>query len=484
VGTNVLDSPDADVPLCIDCDGTLIRTDLMHECIFALIKRAPWRAPLMFSWVLSGKAVFKQRVAENATFDWIHLPFNERVLELARDARAQGRWVVLATAAHHSIAEALAQHLGLFDEVIATRDENLSGDAKRRALELRFGERGFDYVGNSSSDLVVWQGARRSIVVSGDAALRRRAQNIAQVSEVAPVTKHRRWPLLAAMRPHQWLKNLLVFVPLIGAHALTQDDVALRAVMAFIAFSFCASSVYLLNDLLDLDADRKHERKRRRPFASGDASLMDGAMLGPVLLLIAYAIAATLGAAFVAALTAYFVTTLLYSFWLKRQVIVDVLLLAGLYTARVIAGSAATNIDPSFWLLAFSMFLFVSLALVKRYSELRASLSKAATGLPGRGYRSDDLPVLMAAGTACGMVSVLVFALYVNSAELNPLYRSPRLLWLVLPLLLYWTTRVWMKAHRGEVHDDPVVFAARDWQSLTIVALSAAFFILATHVAI
>lgn len=465
------------IALCIDCDGSLIRTDLLHESVFRLLKTAPWLVFLLPFWLLRGKAHLKERLAHRVSLDVGLLPMNENVLALARAARAANRRVVLATASHHRPAQALAAHLGLFDEVLATEGSvNLAGATKRARLVSRFGERGFDYVGNGRSDLPVWASARQAVVVSSQAALARAAAAVTTVERVIAPPRAGLRAYLRGLRLHQWLKNLLVFVPLVAAHHVHVRAELVQAVLAFFAFSLCASAVYVLNDLLDLEADRRHLRKRQRPFAAGLIPLWHGAALVPLLLGAALAIALMLPRAFVLVLGAYFACTLAYSLLLKRQVIVDVLLLAGLYTVRVIAGAAATAIAPSFWLLAFSMFLFLSLAMVKRYAELQLTLAQNQEGAAGRGYVVQDLPVLMSIGTGSGLVAVLVFALYINSPETRANYTQPLWLWLVPPLLLYWISRIWMKVRRGEVDDDPVVFAARDWQSLLLLILSALFF--------
>ena len=474
------DANSHNIALCVDCDGSLIRTDLLHESVFCLLKQAPWLVLLLPIWLLRGKAALKQRLAQRVSVDVTTLPLNDSVVALAREARTAGRRVVLATASHRVPAEALAAHLGLFDEVLATEGGvNLSGAAKQARLVSRFGERGFDYVGNGHSDLAVWASARRAVVVSANASLARAAAAVTTVDRVIAPPRAGLRAYLRGLRLHQWLKNLLVFVPLFAAHHLHVRVELAQASLAFLAFSLCASAVYVLNDLLDLESDRGHVRKRQRPFAAGLIPVWHGALLIPLLLAAALAIALLLPWAFAAVLAAYFAITLAYSILLKRQVIVDVLMLAGLYTMRVIAGGAATAIVPSFWLLAFSMFLFLSLAMVKRYSELLLTLRQNKTEAAGRGYVVEDLPVLMSIGTGSGLVAVLVFALYINSPETRNNYSGPLWLWLVPPLLLYWVSRIWMKAHRGEVDDDPVVFAVRVWQSLVIVSMAALFFALA-----
>lgn len=475
-----MDATNGKIPLCVDCDGTLLRTDLLHEAVFLLLKRAPWKLFLLPGWLLRGKAYLKDRLAQAVRFSWETLPLNEDVVELVQTARSEGRPVVLATASHRLLAEGLAQHLAWFDAVVASEaGVNLAGDRKSKNLVSRFGERGFDYVGNDSADLPVWSCARKAIVVSANDSLVRAAQQMADVARVIKPSQPSPKAYFRGLRLHQWLKNLLVFVPLVAAHAWGDPGAVKAALLAFLAFGLCASSVYVLNDLMDLEADRKHVRKRYRPFASGLIPIWQGSLMIPLLLAGAFGIASLLPVSFLIVLASYFCLTLAYSLLLKQRVIVDVLLLAGLYTLRVIAGGAATGIVPSFWLLAFSMFIFLSLAVVKRYSELLVTLQQRRDQPAGRGYTVQDLPVLMSIGTGSGLVAVLVFALYINNPEITEIYQNPLWLWLVPPLLLYWVSRLWMKAHRGEVDDDPVVFAVRDWQSLLVVALSACLFLLA-----
>ena len=473
--------PPDQTPLCIDCDGTLLSTDLLHESVISLLKSAPWLALQLPFWLVRGRAYLKARLADHVSIDASTLPYNEEVVSLARQARAEGRTVVLATASHGRLAQAVAEHLGIFDEVLATQgDSNLKGRAKAAALIERYGQRGFDYAGDSRSDLPVWQSARKAVVVSANQTLVAKAGRLTKVERVITPQRATIGTYLRAMRLHQWLKNLLVFVPLFAAHRFQPGAELAQAVLAFFSYGLCASAVYLLNDLFDLDADRRHVRKRKRPFASGLIPVWHGAVWVPLLLSGAIGLALLLPWMFAAVLAGYFACTLAYSLLLKRQVIVDVLMLAGLYTLRVIAGGAATLIAPSFWLLAFSMFLFLSLAMVKRYSEMLDVLHQhQQQAAAGRGYLVQDLPVLMSLGTGSGLVAVLVFALYINNPETRSIYAQPLWLWLVPPLLLYWVSRVWMKAHRGEVDDDPVVFAVRDWQSLVIVSMAALFFALA-----
>jgi len=465
------------VPLCVDLDGTLVTSDTVLESMLTLVRQDPWALLYLPIWMLGGRASFKQRVAERVTPAASRLPYRPELIEYLERHKRAGRTLILVTAAHESTARSVAAYLGLFDRVMASdAQRNLKGGRKAAALVAEFGERGFDYAGDSRADLAVWSLARRALVV-GSSAFAQRVGTLAQVEKVfeRPAVSLTDWA--NALRVYQWVKNLLLFVPLIAAHKANDIGLVLHGLVAFLAFSLCASSVYVINDLFDLDADRAHPWKSSRPFASGRLSIASGIAAAPILLAIAFAIATRLPLGFMAILALYFAVALLYSLRLKRRAVLDVLVLAGLYTLRLLAGAAAVSVLASFWLLAFSMFLFLSLALVKRVGELGNLPADASAA--GRGYRRDDLPVLMALGTASGYTAVMVFALYINSSTSELLYRHPRALWLLCPLLLFWVSRVWLFTHRGEMHDDPIVFAFRDPVSLWLVVPAAAILWLA-----
>jgi len=470
------------IPLCVDLDGTLLRSDLLLESFLGLAGRRPLEALKWPFWLLRGRAYLKTRLSETVAIDAASLPYDQRLLGLLRRERALGRRLVLATASPRKYAEAIAGHLAIFDDVVATGESrNLKGENKRAALVLSYGERGFDYVGNSAADEAVWRSARRAWVVNGGRGLVARARAVTEVEEVLPAQASGVFTWLRALRVHQWLKNVLIFVPLVMAHRVAEPQLLWQTIVAFAAFNLTASSVYLLNDLLDLEVDRGHPRKRARPFAAGDIPLAYGIAAFPVLLaLAALLVAVTASAAFALTLVGYYVVTLAYSLWLKQIVLVDVVTLAGLYTLRIFAGAAVMGTPPSFWLLAFSVFLFLSLALVKRYSEMRVLRKTGKESAPGRGYRGEDLALLTSVGTASGFAAVVVAALYINSPDVSKLYGSPEWLWLICPLLLYWISRVWLLANRGEVHDDPVVFALRDHGSQIVGVLALVTIFLAT----
>lgn len=465
------------VPLCVDCDGALIYSDVAAEAYFRLIRRDFAAALKMPFWLLvRGKAATKLKLAELVELDPSTLPYCKPVLQYIQRERARGRITVLATAAADKFARTIARHLGLFDRVVATEDAgvNLSSDNKARQLTQVFGEGNFEYLGSRADDVPVWRAAARVSVANASSRVIRRARAAGALLFESPRPWNRVSSAAKAMRPHQWLKNLLVFIPLLTAHRLTDAGLLLRASAGFMAFCLCASSVYILNDLLDIEADRAHSRKRGRPFACGSLSIAAGCVLMLALLCAACVIADAVNPRLLATLGLYYAATLSYSLRLKAQVIVDVMLLSGLYTIRIIAGCAATGITPSFWLLSFSLFMFLCLALVKRYSEMRRVAAERASHAAGRGYWAEDLIALLALGAASGYSAVLVLALYINSSEVTRMYRRPEFLWFTIPAMAYWTSRLWLKTHRGEMHDDPVVFAATDWQSLAICALTVA----------
>ncbi|MFN3302740.1 MAG: UbiA family prenyltransferase [Roseateles sp.] len=458
-------------PLVVDLDGTLIQTDLLHETTLLLAKQSPLVLGLLPLWLARGKAQMKQRIVDRVTPDYATLPYAPELLDWLRAERAAGRRLVLCTASDQRLAQGVADHLGLFHEVMGSDGQtNLSGESKAARLVKHFGERGFDYAGNSSDDLPVWRRAREAVVVSASRSVTSAARAQAKVAREfsAPAASLRTW--LKALRLHQWLKNILVFLPLLGAFRFDADLLA-SALLAFLAYGLCASSVYVVNDLMDLESDRAHPRKRLRPFASGAIGVPQALLATVLLLLGSVLISLQLPPAFGLTLSIYYALTLAYTFFLKRKVLVDCVTLGLLYTLRIVAGVAATGLPHSFWFLAFPLFLFLSLAFLKRYSELQAMLALGRAGAAGRGYLATDAPLVMAMGVASGFCAVLLLALYLNSDVVLQRYAHPECLWLTLPVVLYWISRMWMQAQRGNLSDDPVVFAIKDRYSLACAAL-------------
>ena len=450
-------------PLCMDLDGTLHRSDMLYESVCHLLKANPLYLFCFPLWILGGLAAFKRKVAERIDFDPAVLPYIDEALKFTAAAKAAGRRIVLATASDRLIADKVARHLGCFDEVIASDGiTNYTGRVKAQCLVEKFGAQGFDYGGDRNKDLEIWPYGHTPVVVTANRRL------------AAQVLK--RWPeaqiflqpsgvleqFVRALRTHQWVKNLLIFAPLIMAHHWRDSAAWLRVGLAFGAFCLTSSSVYVLNDLLDLESDRHHRQKRDRPFASGRLSVLVGMLSWPLLLAMGVLLGSLVYAGFLSALFFYWALTLCYSLKAKQIMVLDICVLASLYTMRVLAGGYAGEVVVSEWLLAFSMFMFFSLACIKRFSELYNLRKDNKERIKGRAYRASDLEQISQFGSASAYISVLVLALYVSSAEIRQLYSNPQVLWLVCPVLLYWLSRIWLIAHRGELHEDPIVFAISD----------------------
>ncbi len=479
----------AGVVLCVDLDGTLVKSDTLLDTVLVVARQRPMELVHIPGWIAQGRAAFKRHLTELVTLDVEHLPYNRPLLEYLRQQYGEGREIYLATAADRELAERIAAFLGIFAGVLASDGAlNLAGGNKLAAFRAKFGEN-FCYIGNARPDVELLAVCVSPMVANPDRALLAGMQRAGTVAEArfedrGPVL--RSW--LKAIRLHQWAKNALLFVPLLLAHQWHLRTFG-GAITAFFSFGMCASATYIINDLLDLEADRRHPRKRRRPFAAGDLSGIAGVvvvgllMLGALVLALAvpHVFNALPGTAvlanpysFLGWLGLYTVVTLSYSPYLKRKLLLDVFVLSGLYTVRIMAGSAATGIPMSPWLAGFGVFFFLSLAFVKRFSELEGLRERGVSVSNGRGYFVSDLEQLRALGTGAMYAAVVVLSIYINNPETNFLYAHPVRLWVVVPVLLLWLSQVWMLASRGEMHDDPVVFAITDKRSLLLGALMAA----------
>ncbi|MEM6405632.1 MAG: UbiA family prenyltransferase [Pseudomonadota bacterium] len=466
--------------IAVDLDGTLTLTDTLHESVIALVRDKPLLLFALPFWLASGRAILKARVAEHVNLDVATLPYNQPLIDWLQQQRSNGKKIVLCSATHERIAHAVAEHLQLFDDVMASdATTNLKSNNKRKALETKFGEKGYDYAGNSNADIAVWAGAKQAIVVNASNTLHEQARQVATVSQYFAAQRIAFADWRRAFRMHQWLKNMLIFVPLLAAHQISNIQSLSTLILAFMAFSFCASAVYMINDLLDLDSDRRHPRKRNRPFAAARLPVAAGVLLIPIFTIASLALGWMAGLSFLIWLILYFMLTTAYSLTLKRIALIDCFTLAILYTLRIIAGAAAVSVVLSFWLLAFSAFIFLSLAFVKRYAELQVQAQNGNSQAHGRGYMVTDAPLIQALGIAAGYSASLVLALYLYSDTITVLYAQPILIWFAVPLLLLWISRMWMKAHRGEMHDDPLVFAIKDKASFIVAGLIAIAFGLA-----
>jgi len=457
----------SDKPLVVDLDGTLLRTDLLYESIFRFLRSNPCGALLLPLQLLRGKAGFKQYLAPRVDIDMGALPWNTELLDWLRQQRDSGRQMILCTASPSLQAEAVATHLGLFDEVMATEGGvNLGGAEKARRLAARFGQGGFDYVGNSRSDMPVWQCAAEATVVNASASLSERARARVAVTREFPPPAIGASDWFAALRFQQWLKNFLLLAPALAAHAIADPATLLALALAFLSFCLVASGTYLFNDLLDLESDRLHPRKQGRPLAAGTIPVHTAAPAALGLVGAGLVLGALGEPLFLLCLLVYLLLTCCYSLSLKRLVLVDCFALAMLYTLRIIAGAAAIGMGLSFWLLSFSVFLFLSLAFVKRYAEMEVQAAEGRERIHGRGYLISDATLVQVLGISAGYAAALVLSLYLNSEEILLLYRTPEIVWGAVIILLYWISWMWMQAHRGQMHDDPLVFALRDRVSL------------------
>ncbi len=458
-------------PLVVDLDGTLTLTDTLVESLIHVIKQSPLNLLRVPLWLLKGRAGFKAIIAEKTWLATESLPYREPLVAYLREEKAQGRRIILATAAHATIADAVARQLGLFDQVLATTPgHNLKGRAKLKAIQENVGS-SFVYAGDTQADLPIWQVAKAAILVGAPPALAATVREKTPIEREFPNEKATLTDWLRALRVHQWIKNLLLFVPLLTAFSFMEINKLFSMGLAFLAFSLAASATYIVNDLWDLDSDRLHPRKRLRPFASARLSILHGLAVAGVSLASAFLLAYCVSISFCLMLLAYLALTSAYSWTLKKYVLIDAIMLSLLYTLRILAGAVAIEVATSSWLLAFSVFIFLSLALVKRCAELVSLEKSGLDKAHGRDYRVTDLTVLWPLGVGTALSAVVVFGLFISSPETQTRYATPQLLWLLAIGLVYWLGRLWIKTSRGEMHDDPVVYAIKDDVSRITVAI-------------
>jgi 4-hydroxybenzoate polyprenyltransferase len=449
-------------PLVIDLDGTLTPTDTLVESVLRLLKQSPVNLFVLFFWWLKGRVAFKEFVAANSNFSAESLPLNEPLLAYLRKEKATGRRLILATASHKTIADKVSRHLGIFDDVIATDGGlNLKGINKFKAIRQVVGEN-FVYAGDSSTDIPIWTSAKAAILVNTSNSTTQLVHAATPIEADFPRNSRQLRTWAKALRIHQWVKNLLIFVPLLTAFSFLDPEKLVATLVAFFAFSFVASATYLVNDLWDLDADRTHLRKSFRPIANSVISIRDALLASCIFLVVGLGLALVVSQQFFLMLLLYLFVTSCYSWALKQYVLIDVIALSLLYTLRILAGSVAIKEMTSTWLLAFSVFVFLSLALVKRCSELVSLEKSGEEATSGRDYRTSDLIVLWPLGVGSALCAVVVFGLFISAPDTIARYGSPFMLWFVALGLIYWLSRLWIKTARGEMHDDPVVYALKD----------------------
>lgn len=468
------------IPLAVDLDGTLIKGDLLFESVIYVFKRKPRLLFRCFFLFFKNRAEFKRCLASHYPINAATIPYNEPFVDYLREEKKSGRSLILISASDALLVGKIASHLGIFDRVVASDGSvNMKGERKREYLVGAYGEKNFDYAGNDWPDMDVWKSSRHAVLVNAPAALARRAARLFTVEKTFAHKPPSLKVYLEALRVHHWVKNTLIFLPSMAGHLIFDRTILTLNLLAFLAFGLCASCIYVINDLLDLESDRLHPKKKYRPFASGKLSIGFGLAAAPLLLIASLVVASPLSDSFLAILVVYVVVTSLYSLIIKRMAVLDIICLALLYVLRIFAGSVVTGIPLSKWLLAFALFFFLSLALSKRFSDLYLKRHFNESSLKGRKYLAEDLECIGSLGTASGLVSALVLALYVSSEDITVLYRRPQILWLACPLLLGWISRLWLLTYRGRLRVDPIVFTIRDAASYLVGGLLLLIFFLA-----
>lgn len=468
--------------LCVDMDGTLLRTDTLWESLLSCLRSKPWILLLLPWWLLRGKAGLKEALAAHCDIRPEALPMNQSVLEFVRRRKEQGAAVWLVTGANMKLATSVAGHLRMFDGVIASDGgRNVVGETKLHAIRQRVGSETFDYIGDSRHDEAIWREIGSACVVGSARLIARISRDICPVVFAAETRGVSLKAIIRLMRPHQWAKNVLVFAPLLFAHKLLDFHAAYRSAVAMLAFCAVASSIYIINDLWDIEADRLHPTKCRRPLASGEVSIPLGMVMSLVLAAVAIALGLSLGVGATGMILAYFAISVVYTLYLKTKLLMDVIVLAGLYTHRILTGGLASEIPVSPWLLAFSMFVFFSLASLKRYSELRRSTEQSLEE-SRRGYVMADTELVRAAGVGSALMAVMVFALYVNGEMSRKMYADQSLLWMECPLLLYCLLRLWFLGNRGLIKDDPLVFALTNRVTVACAGIGVLLMVIASKV--
>ena len=473
--------------LFVDLDGTLIKSDLLFECLVPIIKNYFYAIFLAPFWLLKGKAYLKDKFSDLVSINPEILPYNNNVLEYIRKEKENGSKIILATASNIKLAKSISDYLGIFDDVIASsKEENLKGKNKLNKIKLYIKNNNinkeFSYIGDSEADVKIFNETNIPIVVGNKNVFNKIKSKNDKTTFVDGENDFSLKKFFKMIRTYQWVKNFLIFLPLILAHKFLDVNLLLKALVAFFSFSFLASSVYIINDIMDVESDRIHPSKKNRPIASGAVKISSALKVAFILMPLSFIISIFLGKEFLFVLLTYFITTSCYSFYLKKIMLVDILILSLLYTVRIFAGGVALNIYLSPWLFMFSLFFFFSLACAKRYSELYAVRNNLQDEIKGRGYQAQDLEQIQIFGSSSGYIAILIFALYIQSDISMKLYKTPSFFWALCPIMLYWISRVWLLSHRGQMTQDPIIFALKDKVSYVVLILSIIIFGVAKYV--
>jgi 4-hydroxybenzoate polyprenyltransferase/phosphoserine phosphatase len=456
-------------PLCLDLDGTLIKSDALFESLIQMLKTNPFLLFIVPFWLVKGKPHLKEEIDKRIEFNAELLPYNEDLINYTKKEKAKGRKVYLVTASHISIANKVGNYLGLFDGIYGTeKGVNLKSKKKAEFLNKKFGENNYVYAGDAKVDFNIWKHSKKAIVVSDNNSFIKQVEKTFEVEKTFYEKKNLFKTIIKEIRVYQWVKNILLFLPLLLAHSISNVTLLSDVIIGFFSFSLSASFVYVLNDLLDLQSDRSHPRKRKRPLASGRLPIQIGILLVPLLLIVGLSLSFLISFKFQIILISYIVLTTAYSFKLKKIPMLDIILLATLFTTRIVAGAYAAEVYLSMWILAFSMFFFMNLAVLKRYTELLTMKKRNEIEARGRGYTVEDMGLLLSIGPAAGFLSVLIFVLYINSSQATGLYNYTEVLWLIAPIFIYWISRIWHLSVRGKMTDDPIVFTVKDKESYIV----------------
>jgi len=464
-------------PICVDLDGTLMRTDSFVEMLISFVRSNPFRLIKVAYFLISrGKGYTKSKLAENTGVSEKLLPFHSEFLKFLIDQKKQNRRLILTTGSSEIFAKKVSDHLGIFDQVIASTSKiNMIGKKKLKAVHSLLGGKPFAYAGNSHQDIPLWLAAEEQFFVNTPARIKRKVlkkkNRLKQEFKSVPFSLSN---FFKAIRIHQWTKNLLIFVPLITAHSFDLDSFKI-CFLSFLAFGLCASSSYIFNDILDIQFDRLSKSKSARPFANGEFSIKFGVLLIILLFVGAIAFSTLVSINLGYLLLIYFLSSVLYSVYFKPFAIVDLIFLASFFTFRVFVGIVVLEVSFSIWLINFCFLTFFGLAACKRYTEIsRNGKSK----LPGRNYEFSDQTFLMNLGLASCFTALVIFLLFIDHLNLTDTYSNPQFLWGIFPILLFWFSRIWWLNVKDKLDEDPLIFAIRDIPSILVAVLCIGFMLI------
>lgn len=468
------------IPLCVDLDYTVLATDILTEQIIRFVQKNPLNILIIFWFLLFGKHHLKKKLNEKVEIAPNELPYRRETLDFLNAEREKGRKLILITASLHQIGEKVNKYLGIFDEVYGTKNNtNLRGKNKAKFLIETFGEKGFDYLGDSRYDIPIWKKANKSYIVSNAPSLIKKVSRFNNFGKIIQVPKITLLSIIKQLRIHQWVKNLLVFLPMVMAHSFNQEK-SMLGFIAFFAFCSISSAVYVLNDIFDLPFDRIHPNKKKRPLACGSITINQAIILFVFMLSLGLLLSSSLSSIFLLIAISYILLNLLYSFYFKSIYILDIFLLTFFYSIRIYAGGIATHIQVSKWLLAFSVFFFLSLASLKRYAEIVNLSDSPSKEQLGRPYTLSNSILTLLIGVVSAFAAVLVFILYINSDVVVMFYQNPKFLWLLAFGLLYWLLFLWDIANKGKMHYDLIIEALTNKVSLGIIGFMFMMWLLAS----